>query len=475
MPSNDRLFGITVLADFVLNEGINPILDGLAKQGVNAIAVNPIVTAEAAEGQGSWQPPSDAGSSPRLFDRPLWGKKELWVRSGPSYTPDVSLYSDTSYKPKQPNDLTEAHGHLVGDFIDEALARGFEVYFQIPGATPSGLQDKDRRKMPDGSIPDSMVDVGSLASEDSRAYLRAFIRDLLQTYPNVTGFRPDWPEYPCYKLPETFVDFGEPVKTWAEARGVAFEGIRQEVGAFYDYLTNSLTNEDLAEFAEVERGRWAQLRLLRRHPAIGAWLRVKTALSLDLLRFWRESITEAGGEEKVLSANAFMPPLTLFTGLDIAGTLEIAQAVSPKLYTMHWSAMVEFWGQALMAKNDLDEALVVKALVNLFDIDDEIHLRDSVATADWRPPRISDYGYPGNDEPHPIPDGPQARRIRQVLADAGDKGKVTPLMHGYGPIDDFARRFRIVAESDANGVWINRYGYLSDEKLEVVGGIWRET
>ena len=138
------------------------------------------------------------------------------------------------------------------------------------------------------------------------------------------------------------------------------EGIRLEVGEFYDYLTNRLTNEDLAEFAEVERGRWAQLSLLRRFPAIGAWLRLKTALSLDLLRFWREAISDAGGKEKILSANAFMPPLTLCTGLDIAGTLEIAQAVSPKLYTMHWSAMVEFWGQALMAKNDVLGTLLKK-------------------------------------------------------------------------------------------------------------------
>ena len=49
------------------------------------------------------------------------------------------------------------------------------------------------------------------------------------------------------------------------------------------------------------------------------------------------------------------------------------------------------------------------------------------------------------------------------------------MMHGYGPIDDFARRFRIVAESEADGVWINRYGYLSDEKWEVVGGGWGES
>jgi len=55
----DRLFGITVLADFVLNEGVEGILDNITERaGANAIAVNPIVTAEAAEGEGSWQPPT---------------------------------------------------------------------------------------------------------------------------------------------------------------------------------------------------------------------------------------------------------------------------------------------------------------------------------------------------------------------------------------------------------------------------------
>ena len=53
------------------------------------------------------------------------------------------------------------------------------------------------------------------------------------------------------------------------------------------------------------------------------------------------------------------------------------------------------------------------------------------------------------------------------------KAMVTPLMHGYGPLDDFTRRFQVVADSPADGVWINRYGYLSDEKLDAVGKVWR--
>jgi hypothetical protein len=69
----------------------------------------------------------------------------------------------------------------------------------------------------------------------------------------------------------------------------------------------------------------------------------------------------------------------------------------------------------------------------------------------------------------------QSRKIDLALAQAGAGMAITPIVHGYGPPDDFLRRFRIVAESRAHGIWINRYGYLSDEKLDGVGEIWRSS
>jgi hypothetical protein len=130
---------------------------------------------------------------------------------------------------------------------------------------------------------------------------------------------------------------------------------------------------------------------------------------------------------------------------------------------MHWSVMVEFWGRDLLAHNPgLDETLVVRALAHLFDLGDAI-------TAE----RLSDYGYPEPHEPHPIPDDCQARKIRQVCTEARGRTPVTPLVHGYGPLNDFSRRFKVVADSPADGVWINRYGYLSDDKLDAVGRLWK--
>jgi hypothetical protein len=127
-----RTLGITVLADFILSDGVDAVLDNVVERaGATAVALNPTVTAPAPEGQGSWQPPSDAGASPRLFDRPLFGASGLWMRSAPSYVPDEQFYSDSPYRPRPASDLTEAHGHVVGQFIDAAVDRGLEVYFQV--------------------------------------------------------------------------------------------------------------------------------------------------------------------------------------------------------------------------------------------------------------------------------------------------------------------------------------------------------
>jgi hypothetical protein len=311
-----------------------------------------------------------------------------------------------------------------------------------------------------------MADTGSLASDAVRSYISAQVRDLLAKYPRITGFRPDWPEYPCYKLDEVFQDFGPSVRAWAERSGkFDFDSIRRAVGALYRYLHGSLTNADLEDFIEAERGELTEMALMRDSPHVRQWLDLKSALSVDLLRHWRRSITEWGGEEKELSANAFMPPFSLFTGFDFAAAATCCSAASPKLYTMHWTVIVEFWGRVLLDRNPgIDERLLVKALANLFDLGDRSDA-DSLAA----------YHYPEPDEPHPVSVAAQSRKIDRALLQAGEGMPITPIVHGYGPREDFLRRFRVVADSRAHGVWINRYGYLSDDKLDGVGEIWRST
>jgi hypothetical protein len=462
--TNRRFLGITVLGDFILSEGVEAVVKNLRRVGATAAACNPTVTAPAPEGEGSFQPPIDAGASPRVFDRPLFGKTSLWVRGGVSYRPNEEFYADSPYAPRKPNELTTEHGEVIGQFIDAAVDAGIKVYFQVGSAQPSGLRDDDKPRLPNGKLAaNRLANTGSLASNAVRSYNRAYIRDLLATYPKISGFRPDWPEYPCYTLGEVFADFSPHAIVWAEKHGFDIEPIRRDVRALWDHLHGGLTNDELADFADPDRGMYSILSCLSRYPGVAGWLRMKAELSADMLREWRETITEWGGPEYELSANAFMPPYTLLTGLDFARAAVHCDAVSPKLYTMHWSLMVKFWGDEILAANlDLDETLLARALVTLMDISD-----------DPGPCRLYDYGYPAPDEPHPIPNEPQIRKIAKVCRATAGQADVTPSVHGYGPPDDFRRRLQLVADSNADGVWINRYGYLGEEKLNAITEVWK--
>ena len=60
------------------------------------------------------------------------------------------------------------------------------------------------------------------------------------------------------------------------------------------------------------------------------------------------------------------------------------------------------------------------------------------------------------------------RKIVQARHEAGNT-PVLALAHGYGPADDFKRRLDAAWEASTAGIWVNRYGYLSDEKLRLMG------
>ena len=85
--------GITVMPEFVQNEGVQPVLDNLVHLArANAVATSPYVMEPADEKTGSREPPIDAGAgSVRLLDRPLWGRRELFVRTAPAFVPNLSF------------------------------------------------------------------------------------------------------------------------------------------------------------------------------------------------------------------------------------------------------------------------------------------------------------------------------------------------------------------------------------------------
>ena len=460
------LIGVTVLPEYLQSETGERVLDHLIERaGVNAVATSPYVMEPVEEGQGGREPPIDAGAgSVRLLDRPLWGKRELWVRTAPSFAPNRELYRGLRYQPAEPNELTRRDGAQVAEFLDAAKQRGLKTYFQIQSAIPPGYrvqfggpQEDDIPRLPDGSLPTRRVaNNGSLASPHIREYQTALLTDLLQHYPQIQGLRVDWPEYPPYLLDSAFVDFSEHARQAADRLGFDFETMRQDAAALYQKLHGGLTDQDLQSWLDLgDRG------LLESHlaayPGVLQMLRLKAKLSQELLQGFRRTLDEVGGEHIDLAPSSFPSPWSLVSGMDLQGAADCCQEVSVKLYGMHWAMMLHFYGRQLLEANPrISESLLTRALVRLLDIDDEGFSQ------------LDSYRYPEPDQPHPIGAAAQRRKIEQARSRGGPMA-VHVLAHGYGPLEDFRRRIRLAAEISPDGFWVNRYGYLSDDKLDAIG------
>jgi hypothetical protein len=106
--------------------------------------------------------------------------------------------------------------------------------------------------------------------------------------------------------------------------------------------------------------------------------------------------------------------------------------------------------------------MLTRTLVSWLDIADDTGF-----------PTVRDYRYPEPDEAHPVGLRAQARKIIEAQHEAGTTPVLT-LAHGYGPLSDFRRRIEVAWQASRYGVWVNRYGYLSDEKLNAIGEVCRK-
>lgn len=459
LQTPQRFVGITMMPEWIQSEGIDRVLANLVDRAkVTAVATSPYVMEPAGEKDGSREPPIDAGAgSVRLLDRTLWGKRDLFVRTAPSFTPDTRLYAGLAYQPAKPNELTRRQGGMVKDFLREAKRRGLKTYLQVQAAIPPGYRvqfggpaEADAPRLPDGRIPPRrLANNGSLASPDIRNYTCALLKDLASVYPEVDGFRVDWPEYPPYFLDDAFLDFCDHARRAAERHGIPFARMKNDALSAYHNLHGGLTNAMLEPV-----GRYRLLLALAEYPGLADLMRLKALLVEDTLRAFREALPK----QMELMPNAFPPPLSLASGMDFARVAGLVNGFSVKLYTMHWPMILRFWSETLVKANpQVAEDRVTRAVEHWLELSGMAGVR-----------RLADFRYPEPEEAHPVADSAMESKIRAAREQAGNV-PVYALAHGYGPVNDFARRLRVAYEAAGRRVWINRYGYLSDAKLDAVG------
>ena len=476
----DRQLGVVLTPAEVQDEGLDRVLDNIVGAGATAISPTLGVYTPAPTGEGSREPPLDVAGEVRLLDRPLWGKRELWMRGYTPHQPNPAIWADLPY-PAPPLAPPELRTDVVRQIIDGARVRGLAVEIQIspytlPGA-PGGQTFggghgagvvSDRPQRIDGTVGERIVaGHGCLNNPRVRALGRARMSDALAHYADVDGVFVDWTEYTTYFLEDCFVCFCEHCEAAAIRQGFDWASIRQDSRAMWDRL-HRLTPADLTRATDSADWPFVLADTLVTYPGVAVLFRFKAASVREAAGDLRQTMNAAGASGVALGLNGFAPPWSRVTGMDYRTVHEVVQATRCKLFTFHWPMMTRWWSETLLQWNPgLDEGMVLRAVQAALDLP---------PPSDEHRMSLADYGMPRPDEPHPITPAALTRKVNQAVrlaAAGGHADNCLAYVHSYRPPAEFRRVLEAVVASEARGCWVQRYGYLSDEKLAIMREVWR--
>ncbi|WID95846.1 hypothetical protein QO058_24325 [Bosea vestrisii] len=459
-PAPKRSLGITVMPDYAQSEGVDAVMDNIVSRlGCDVICTMPSVAERCAEGLGVREPPADAGAGlVRTLDRPLWGDTALWMRTAPSFVPEPRFYRDSPYAPPEPDALTHREGHVVAQMLAKAKRAGLATQLQVMAAAPPALRVQQR---PDAGADEPLTVFGtpvrnrvdanvSLASEGLRAYMRALVADLLANYPDCDALRFDWPEYPPYALDSLLFDFSPPAVKRGQELGHDVDAIRaralEGLGAARENAAAGTVTID----ALLQPDGWAADLLAFRSAIVADYVGALSAI-----------VKEVSYGRVGVVMQAFPPPLNRLSGFDFAAVDGIADEIAVKHYTMHWPMIESGYVERLAAVADVDADAIFT----------EVHRWLGLNGGATCPGALR---YPEPHEPHPADDAALYRTV-EIAGGQIHRSRLSVIAHGYGPPDDVERRFHAALATPCRNLHLNRYGYLSDEKIARLGAVWRES
>lgn len=478
-PAQTR--GVVITPAEAANEGVDHILDRLQGVGANAVAVSPGVFVPGTAEDGVREPPLDIDGEARVLDRPLWGRKVQYLRGFSPYVADPDVWRDVPFAPPvaAPEELRVDYAEAV---VNAARLRGMRSFVVVSPTVLPGLPggqsftsgqtrglEEDLVVRVDGSTPTRFIaGQGCVNNPRVQALVRARLTDTLEHYPAANGLFIDWAEYTCYLPEDIFTCFCQHCARVADRNGFEWDELRAGVTQIFEGLRD-LTDRDLLRVIEGE-----PVSLMDGLATLAAVPEGARAAANELLRFKAQSVVAfyasvqdlatGLGSTLEMGANGFAPPWNAVTGADFGALSSVLGAVRCKLFTFHWPMMTRWMGEWLVERSpQLSPRLVLDATKALYQV--------PTSPEEGRK-GLEDYTMPGPDQPHPITMSALTAKLVEAKRQVAPSSRLEAYLHSYRPADELARVLDATAASGADGTWIQRYGYLSDRKMDVIRDAW---
>jgi hypothetical protein len=460
----EKFLGIFVNPIYVQNEGIQQVFDNLESVGAKAICLVPRVARPGEKGKGRRYPDLHMDGYERLVARPVWGKREIYLESILAYEPNLSLYEASPYRPVAGSTPTGIDREVPDAMIAEAKKRGMQVHMFLHPFIPPGIRAEDQPMYVDGSIPQppQIVLNACLNSPAAQAYGMALVEDAMLRYSGVDGLFTDWAEYGAYRLEDHFSCLCPHCEGKAGEQGLDWDVIKRDVTVLWKWI-HSLTPRELERSRRLLRNPSELLETLTHYPGWLYFLQFKANTVVSFYRKVRQLLDDLDLEAVGLSARGWPPPWNRSSGMDYRSLSEVCVAVTPKLFTFDYSALPRWYGQTLLAWNpELAESEILDTLVEWMSLPDDFERRS-----------FANYHIPAPAELHPAKVEAYRIRLDEVAEQVHGKALCYPFAHAYLPEPQWKRMIAVIRDSRVNGMWVQMYGYLSDQKLQILSELWK--
>ncbi len=461
--SGERFLGIIVTPANVQDEGLHAVMDTVVRCGATAIAIDPWLLRPTTPDKGSRIPDLHIDGYERRFGRPLFGKHELHVESFLAYEPEQGLYSRTSYKRPTVALPPELDRTIPQQLIEEGQRRGLAVHMGLAPFLPPGLRDTNRPVRVDGQSlqPPYIAANGCLNQPDVRAYALAAIEDLVTHYPDIDGLILDWAEFGAYRLEEHFTCFCSACQVQALNADYNLGEIQRDVLALWNVL-HHLTPAKLAHAQRLAANPSELLEALGAYPGLLAFLQFKADCVVGFYRDVRALLNRMGQNSIALSARGWISPWNRSSGMDYRRLASICDAVLPKIFTFDHSVLPRWLGQKLQKWNPtLPESLILETVKGWLNLPDDIER-----------PSFGDYNIPAPEEKHPAHLSAYKMRLEETAAQVKGQSHLYPIAHPYMPDCQWRDMIALIRDSPVDGMWVNFYSYLTDQKFEILREVW---
>lgn len=432
------------LVDFQY-EGVNTIFDKFKRLGVDHINLNCMWFKETGDPNDSRLPPLDIDGENRVFDRPF--PDGTFVKYGKyflPFKPDLSLYG--KLVPLKYDDSSD----ILDQVMAEAKKRNIEVTLMIPNDTICDNADTLPMDINGNRHPAQISKKGCINNEDILHFYKAMTKQIISTY-HPERIMIDWVEYTNYFLSDNFNCLCPSCAAAAGTMGYDYDLLRDAVVETYRILKEIDTIPEGNNWDEL----WNNI-----NPKIKMFFDFKATSCFRFISRLVEDVRTYDQNVKFLFT-CFAPPMNKGTGFnfEVLSKLGDDVIIQPKMYRFHWGLMVNWYASELYRINPKislsDWVLFAKKLLEVED-----------SSCD-----INHFKMPSPKEIGPVDFETEWKKISSLKQYDLDSYRV----HAYCPDELLATRLQQAQDSGMNYISIQRYGYISDKKFEILSRFTKRT